>query len=143
MHADLRHQLEFYSQGLNDAFAAQRWTDVQNIAANLLTLALRRHLDAEAKPVAWLTADNRVVTNATKEQLLAKGEAWAVREFTTPLYTAEPLRAGVTEDAVERACAAYSQAASADGFEAPKKSDHLSWHQAWMRAALTAALEQP
>lgn len=35
-----RDQIEFYAQGLNDAFAAQRWTDVQNIADHLRTRPL-------------------------------------------------------------------------------------------------------
>lgn len=34
-------ELELAAQGLNDAFAAQRWTDAQNIASQLLGMAGR------------------------------------------------------------------------------------------------------
>lgn len=101
MHADLRAALERcearvylaerqHANSTDDQWPlSQQITDLRAVSA-----ALRRHLDAEAKPVGHVRG---YVSSQPQVRFYAIEFTGESLPYGTPLYTADPLRAGVTE----------------------------------------------
>lgn len=92
LNRELLSAMEADHQG-NIAFSKQEITSLDQLDA-----ALRRHMDAEAKPVAWLTvyAESNAITARIHDV------AHSLPPGTYDLHTAEPLRAGVTDETQEK-----------------------------------------